>query len=130
MTARVGNPSLRWLAAYGVAAVAGTAIATLGTFAVSGAMPGIGLWLTRILPFAAIALFVPVAVASFVLMKADVWTMRGFVIAGAAIPVLFFLTVLALGNAPGANFVSSLVVWAVSGAIAGAIFHQVWEKLS
>jgi len=130
MMARVSNPSLRWLAAYAVAAFAGTVIATLGTWAVSGTMPGFGLWLSRILPFAAIALFVPVAVASFLLMKAGFWTITGFVIAGAAIPVLFFLTVLALGNAPGANFVSSLVLWAVAGAVAGAIFHQVWEKLS
>ncbi len=130
MTAPVPNPSLRWLAAYAGAAIAGTVVATMGTWAVSGAMPGIGLWLTRVLPFTAIGLFVPVAVASFVLMKADLWTRTGFAVAGAAIPVVFFLSVLALGNAPGANFLSSLIVWAIAGAIAGVVFHQLWEKLS
>ncbi len=70
MTAPVTNPSLRWLAAHGAASVAGTALATLGTWAVTGIAPAPMFWLTRILPFAAIGLFVPVALASFILMKA------------------------------------------------------------
>jgi hypothetical protein len=130
MTAPVANPSLRWLAAYAAAALAGTVFATAGTSAVAGAAPPIGVWVTRILPFTVIALFVPVAVASFLLLKAGLWTRPGFIIAGAAIPALFLLVVLALGNTPGANFAASLVVWTISGAVAGAVFHQVWEKLS
>ena len=129
MMARIANPSLRWLAAYAAAAVAGTVAATLGTSAATGVLPAPGLWFSRILPFTAIALFVPVAVASFGLMKAGFWTLPGFALAGAAIPAVFLILV-ALANPPGPNFAASLVVWTLSGALAGAVFHQVWDRLS
>ncbi len=129
MTARLANPSLRWLAAYAAATLGGTAAATLGTSAVTGALPAPGVWFTRILPFAATALVIPVAIISFLLLKANLWTLPGFALAGAAIPALFLILV-ALTTAPGPHFAASLIVWTLSGALAGALFHQVWERLS
>jgi hypothetical protein len=129
MTPRLANPSLRWFLAYAAAALGGTFAATLGSAAVTGTIPSPALWLTRILPFAAVGLFVPVAVVSFLLLKANLWTLPGFALAGAAIPALFLILV-ALANAPGQHFAASLIVWTLSGALAGALFHQVWEKLS
>jgi hypothetical protein len=129
MTPRLANPSLRWFLAYAAAALGGTLAATLGSAAVTGTIPSPALWLTRILPFAAVGLFVPVAVVSFLLLKANLWTLPGFALAGAAIPALFLILV-ALANAPGQHFAASLIVWTLSGALAGALFHQVWERLS
>jgi hypothetical protein len=129
VTAPVANPSLRWFLAYAAAALGGTLAATLGSAAVTGTIPSPALWLTRILPFAAVGLFVPVAVVSFLLLKANLWTLPGFALAGAAIPALFLILV-ALANAPGQHFAASLIVWTLSGALAGALFHQVWESLS
>jgi len=123
------NPSLRWFLAYAAAALGGTLAATLGSAAVTGTIPSPALWLTRILPFAAAALVIPVAVVSFLLLKANLWTLPGFALAGAAIPALFLILV-ALANAPGQHFAASLIVWTLSGALAGALFHQVWERLS
>jgi hypothetical protein len=128
------NPSLRWLVAYLVAGIAGTLVASVGT-AVVVADPGqaglVSLWATRVLPFVLAMLFVPVALLTFLLHKAGLWSMSAFAIAGAAIPAVFFALLFAVtpGGSAGENFVSLLVIWAVAGAVGGVAFHSVFARL-
>lgn len=133
MTAPIANPSLRWFAAYLVAAIAGTIVASVGTGLVV-AEPGqggmFGLWATRVLPFAMTMLFVPVALLTFLLHKAGLWTLPAFSVAGAAIPAVFFALLFSMSTgSAGENFLSLLVIWALSGAVGGAAFYLTHTRL-
>jgi hypothetical protein len=133
MTAKSMNPSLRWFAAYLAAAIAGTLAAAIGTALVVNE-PGqgglFGLWATRVLPFAMAILFVPVALLTFLLHKAGLWTLPAFAISGAALPAAFFVLLFTMTNGTaGQNFLSLFLIWAASGAVGGAAFHQTHARL-
>jgi hypothetical protein len=134
MTAKATNPSLRWFAAYLAAAVAGTLVSAIGTaLVVSGPGQGsvIGLWATRVLPFALAILFVPIALLTFLLHKAGRWTLPAFTIAGAALPAIFFALLFAMSSgSTGDNFLPLLLIWSVSGAVGGAAFFLIWARLT
>ena len=128
------NPSLRWCAAYLAAAVAGTLVAAIGTTLVVSE-PGqgghFGLWATRVFPFATAMAFVPVALLTFLLHKAGLWSLPAFVISGAAIPAVFFALLFSVSSgSTGENFLPLLLIWSVSGAVGGAAFHLVWARLT
>jgi hypothetical protein len=126
----IPNPSIRWMAAFILAALGCTLVGSVITSVTTGLVAQPVFILTQILPSVAIALFLPFAILSFTLIKLDRWTPLGFAIGSALIPlVVFGLLWLVIDN-PGPNFVSGFLGWIVSAVVAGLIFHRVWEALS
>lgn len=130
MTARIANPSLRWLAAFGVACGVCTVAGGVVTSLWQGPVLSPLFVVTNVLPAVAIAMFVPFAILSFVLMVLKVWTLAGFAIRGAVIPLVMFVVLLALIETPGPNFYVGFVQWIGFGALSGAVFHRAWSRWS
>lgn len=129
MTA-VANPSLRWMAAFAAAAVGCTLVGTFLSAIASDRVPSLPYIVTQVLPAVAVTLFPPFALLSFVLMKLDQWTLQGFALGSAVIPLVLFGILWMVIDAPGPNFVSGFVSWIIAAMIAGVIFHRVWDRLS
>jgi hypothetical protein len=126
----VANPSLRWMAAFAAAAVGCTLVGSFLNAITSGIEPSVPFILTQVLPAVAVTLFPPFALLSFVLMKLDQWTVQGFALGSAVIPMVLFAVLWMVIEAPGPNFVSGFVSWIIAAMIAGVIFHRVWDRLS
>jgi hypothetical protein len=122
----------RWAMAYAAAVAVASILGALLGWATGGPWAGPLFWLFNTVPAVAVTLLLPILLAGLLLRLLRLWSLAGFVVVGALIPLsLFFgVTELAPDLLEGPRFVLEFAVWVLVGAASGAAFHQVWERLA
>jgi hypothetical protein len=134
MTAEAGGRGVlaRWAMAYGAAVAAASVLGAVLGWVTGGPWAGPLFWLFNTVPAVAVTLLLPILLAGLLLRLLRLWSLAGFVVVGALIPLALFigLTALMPELVEGPRFMLEFAVWVVVGAASGAAFHQVWERLS